>query len=468
MNHANIEDVRRAPGRTSRVRRPRQGRRSAAALSITAIGALVLGLFLGTPAAHADDYPSWDDVQAAKSNEAAAASEVTRIQGLIASLTQSVADTKAASEAAGNEYFTAQQALDAQARRLADLQSQADAQKKVADESASKAGQIAAQLSRDGGDTTALQLFFSTSTANTDELLQRLGQMDRVLSGTQAIYDKALEAKNTAQSLTDQATTAKTERDRLAKIAEDKMLKAQAAADAAAAALSNQQAHLGQLQAQLAALQDTTAKTVEQYQAGEAARAAAEAARQAQIEADRRAAEEAARQNGGGGGGGGSSDGGGGGSSDGGGGGPTSGSGGWVRPFGGYQSSGYGYRVPDCDYWGCSSSFHAGVDLADGSCGSPIYAAHSGTVVYAGWNGGYGNYIKINNGDGTGLATGYGHILNGGFNVWSGQWVGAGQVIAYAGNTGGSFGCHLHFEVYQDGSTINPINFMQNQGVYMG
>ncbi|MCE4027250.1 M23 family metallopeptidase [Microbacterium sp. Au-Mic1] len=461
MNHLNIEDARR-PGQASLVRRARAARlgrrRGGVALSIATVGALILGLLMGAPAAYADDYPSWDDVQAAKANEATAAAEVSRIQGLIATLTQNVADTKAAAEAAGNEYFAAQQALDAQARRLSDLQTQADAQKKVADDSASKAGQIAAQLSRDGGDTTALQLFFSNSTANKDELLQRLGQMDRVLSGTQAIYDKALEAKNTAQALTDQASAAKTERDRLAKIAEDKMQKAQAAADAAAAALANQQANLGQLQAQLAALQDTTAKTVAGYQAGEAARAAAEAARQAQLAAERQAAIDAAANNGGGGGGGGGSTGGG----------TGGGTGGWVRPFGGYQSSGYGYRVPDCDYWGCSSSFHAGVDLADGSCGSPIYAGHSGTVVYAGWNGGYGNYIKIDNGDGSGLATGYGHILNGGFNVGYGQWVNAGDVIAFAGNTGGSFGCHLHYEVYQWGSTINPISFMESQGVYMG
>ncbi|MBS1905279.1 MAG: M23 family peptidase, partial [Actinobacteria bacterium] len=247
MNHANIEDVRREPGQTPlarRARSPRRGRRNAAALSITAIGALVLGLFLGTPAAYADDYPSWDDVQAAKANEAATATEVSRIQGLIASLTQNVADTKAAAEAAGNEAFAAQQAANAQARRTDDLQAQADTQKKTADDAASKAGQIAAQLSRDGGDTTALQLFFSKSTANKDELLQKLGQMDRVLSGTQAIYDKALEAKNTAQSLTDQATKARAERDRLSQVAQDKLKAAQVAAAAAQAALTEQQSHL--------------------------------------------------------------------------------------------------------------------------------------------------------------------------------------------------------------------------------
>ena len=440
-------------------RRNRRG--IATVLSLGAVGALVVSLFVGAPAALADDYPSWDDVQAAKSNEAAAGAEVTRIQGLIASLTQNVADTKAVAESAGKEYFVAQEAMNAAARRLDDLQSQADAQKKVADETAGKAGQVAAQLSRDGGDTTALQLFFSGSKSNTDELLQRLGQMDRVLSGTQAIYDKAVEAKNTAQSLSDQASAAKTERDRLAQVARDKMQKAQAASQAAQAALADQQTHLGQLQAQLAALQDTTAKTVAGYQAGEAARAAAEAARKAAEDAARAAAAAAASNKAVGGGGGGGADSGGGSSGGGGGG------GGWVRPFGGYQSSGYGPRTPDCNANGCSSSFHRGVDLADGSCGDPIYAAHSGTVDYAGYNGGYGNYVSIDNGDGTGLGTGYGHIIDGGFNVYVGEQVSAGQVIAYAGNTGGSFGCHLHFEVYQDGYTINPITFMENQGVNM-
>ncbi|WP_295012610.1 M23 family metallopeptidase [uncultured Microbacterium sp.] len=457
MNIPNPDDVRRAPAQTSavrRIRRPRRRTLTAGALSLTAVGALIVSLFVGTPAALADDYPSWDDVQAAKASESATADQVNRIQGLIASLTQNVADTKAAAEVAGNEYFKAQQDANIQAERTRTLEGQAAEKKKLADESASKAGQVAAQLSRNGGDTTSLQLFFSGSKSNTDELLQRLGQMDRVLASTDAISSRAAQAKNTAQALTDQANAAKAERDRLSKIAEDKMQKAQAASEAAQAALADQQTHLGQLQAQLAALHDTTAKTVAGYEAGEAKRAAEEAARQAAAAAAReQAARDAAANSGGGGGGGG--------------GGSWSGSGGWVRPFGGYQSSGYGYRTPDCASWGCSSSFHAGVDLADGSCGSPIYAAHSGTVVYAGYNGGYGNYIKINNGDGTGLATGYGHILNGGFNVGYGQWVDAGQVIAFAGNTGGSFGCHLHYEVYQNGSTINPITFMENQGINM-
>ena len=101
----------------------------------------------------------------------------------------------------------------------------------------------------------------------------------------------------------------------------------------------------------------------------------------------------------------------------------------------------------------CSSGYHEGTDLGQ-ACWSGIYAAQSGTVVYAGYNGGYGNYIKIDHGGG--VATGYAHISYGGFYVGYGQWVNSGQLIAATGQTGNSFGCHLHFEVYVNGRTVNP------------
>ncbi|MGV2900669.1 M23 family metallopeptidase, partial [Microbacterium sp. AGC62] len=151
-----------------------------------------------------------------------------------------------------------------------------------------------------------------------------------------------------------------------------------------------------------------------------------------------------------------------GGGGGGGGGGGSQGSGGWCRPHGGGKSSGYGPRSQQCGPQGCSSSFHYGTDFANG-CGAAIYAAQSGTVDYAGYNGGYGNYIRIQHGGGIG--TGYAHIRNGGIIVRSGQWVRSGQVIAYAGNTGRSFGCHLHFEVYDRGNAINPVQFLARHGV---
>ena len=127
------------------------------------------------------------------------------------------------------------------------------------------------------------------------------------------------------------------------------------------------------------------------------------------------------------------------------------------------MSSGYGRRSSVCNANYCSSSFHYGYDFAPG-CGAAIYAAGAGRVVYVGRNGGYGNYIKIDHGGG--IATGYAHIVDGGFWVGYGQWVGAGQAIAATGNTGNSFGCHLHFETYVNGAAVNPSGFMAARGVY--
>jgi murein DD-endopeptidase MepM/ murein hydrolase activator NlpD len=417
------------------------------ALGLGALGVVALSAFgigSGVNAAYAASYPSWDDVQRAKNNEATKAAEVSRIEGLIQSLTQRVAETKAAAEAAGNEFYEAQQAYFAAIAEAESLQAQADEQSGIAEESARKAGQVAAQLYRNGGDDTALELFFAGSAASADELLSRLGTMDKMLGFNQSVYDKAVAARNSAQALTDQAVVARTERDRLQKVAEEKMIAAQEAAAAAEAALAEQTEYLGTLEAQLAALKDETASTVASYQEGERVRKEAE--RKAAEEAARRAAEQAKNNQGGGGGGGG--------------GGGNVGSGGWTRPHGGYRSSDYGPRMVQCGNGYCASGYHYGVDLANG-CGAPIFAAQSGTVDAAFYNGGYGNYVRIQHGGG--VATGYAHINS--FAVRSGQWVNAGQVIAYAGNTGNSFGCHLHFEVYINGGYTNPANFMAARGV---
>ena len=436
-------------------------------LALGAFGAAVLGVggVAGPmlPAAFAADYPSWDDVQAAMANESAKAAEVSKIQGLIQSLNQEVARTQAAAKVASDAFYEAQQAFFAQARRADELQAQADQQAALAAESANKAGRVAAQLYRDGGDDTSLELFFAGSASSTDDLLARLGTMDKLIERNKAVYSDAVTARDSAQSLSDQAVVARTERDRLQQEAERKMVIAQEAATAAQAALDAQTANLATLEAQLAALQDTTAKTLADYQAGVEAARIAEEKRQADLraEAERRAAEQAAAAaaaaaSGGGGGGGG-------GGSGGGAGGAVSGTG-WARPGSGGITSGYGPRYVQCGSGYCSSGYHEGTDLGQ-ACWSGIYAAQGGVVVYAGYNGGYGNYIKIDHGDG--IATGYAHISSGGFYVGYGQWVGSGQLIAATGNTGNSFGCHLHFEVYVYGRTTNPEPFMADRGVWL-
>src|SRR5690606_19493241 len=134
----------------------------------------------------------------------------------------------------------------AAAERAEELQAQADEQAKIADEAADKAARLAVQLYRNGGDETSLQLLLSGSAAGADDLLARLGQMDKLLARNQDVYAAAVTARDAARSLTDQADVARAERDRLQQIAEQKMIEAQAAADAAQAALDAQTAHLAE------------------------------------------------------------------------------------------------------------------------------------------------------------------------------------------------------------------------------
>lgn len=417
--------------------------------ALSAIALTAFGVSAGTQVAHAADYPSWDDVRRAKSNEAAKGAEIARIEKLIQTLTERAAAAEQAARVAGDEFFAAQQAFFEQAEKADELQKQADEQAGIAEESSRKAGQVATQLYRNGGDQAALELFLSDSSSGADSLLSRLGSMDQLLEYNRTIADRAAAARDSAQALSDQAKAARDERDRLQKIAEEKMIRAQQASDAAQAALEEKQNNLTTLQAQLAALKDKTAATVAAYQEGERKRKEEEARRRrAEEERRRREAEEAAKNHGGGGSGGG-----------GGGGGGGSGSGAWRRPHGGRISSYYGPRPVSCQNGKCSSSNHGGLDFANG-CGAPIYAAAAGTVDYAGYNGGFGNYTRIQHGGG--VATGYAHQSR--FAVSRGQHVSAGQVIGYAGNTGNSLGCHLHFEVYINGGRTNPYPFLQARG----
>jgi LysM repeat protein len=101
------------------------------------------------------------------------------------------------------------------------------------------------------------------------------------------------------------------------------------------------------------------------------------------------------------------------------------------------------------DYW----SGHLGIDIAAGE-GAQVWAADAGVVTIAqgGWNGGYGNVVMIDHGNG--WLTVYGHLSQ--INVVPCQGVYAGQLIGLAGNTGNSFGAHLHFETRENGGWINP------------
>jgi len=120
-------------------------------------------------------------------------------------------------------------------------------------------------------------------------------------------------------------------------------------------------------------------------------------------------------------------------------------------PCGGRVSSSFGMRLhPILGYY----RMHKGIDVAC-AYGSPVYAVIDGTVDYAGYKGGYGQYIGINGPGGVG--TGYGHLSR--IAVRSGTHVSRGQIVGYSGNSGLSTGPHLHFETYRYGATVNPRGF---------
>ncbi len=115
-------------------------------------------------------------------------------------------------------------------------------------------------------------------------------------------------------------------------------------------------------------------------------------------------------------------------------------------------TSPYGYRVHPITG---NYSFHNGVDLAAGS-GTPIYATKSGKVTTATYNYAYGYYVVVNHLDG--YSSLYGHMTH--YIVSEGDYVQRGQVIGYVGSTGYSTGPHLHFTIYYNGSTVNPMSYI--------
>ena len=120
------------------------------------------------------------------------------------------------------------------------------------------------------------------------------------------------------------------------------------------------------------------------------------------------------------------------------------------RPVNGPVTSGFGpRRHPILGYM----RMHAGLDFKAGY-GQPIYAVSDGVVAFAGRNGGYGNFVRLNHSGG--LASGYGHMSR--IAARPGGKVRRGQIIGYIGSTGLSTGPHLHYELYRNGRAINPMS----------
>jgi len=126
----------------------------------------------------------------------------------------------------------------------------------------------------------------------------------------------------------------------------------------------------------------------------------------------------------------------------------------WPAPTSYTITSPFGFRIHPIHY---TKKLHTGVDIAP-PWGDPIVAAQTGTIIYAGWLGGYGKAVMIDHGGG--YVTLYGHLSS--WNVGVGQKVNKGDTIGKCGTTGVSTGPHLHFEVRENGEYVDPMQYLKN------
>jgi murein DD-endopeptidase MepM/ murein hydrolase activator NlpD len=124
-------------------------------------------------------------------------------------------------------------------------------------------------------------------------------------------------------------------------------------------------------------------------------------------------------------------------------------------PVRGEISSPYGHREHPMSG---RDDFHAGIDIST-TPGNPVKATADGIVSFSGWSGGSGNLVVLEHGHG--FSTFYAH--NRMIHVKVGQKVKRGDVISYAGSTGNSTGPHVHYEIWKDGKSVNPVNYLKGR-----
>jgi murein DD-endopeptidase MepM/ murein hydrolase activator NlpD len=388
--------------------------------------------------------PSDSQLGAAKTEQDAAAAEVGRIAGLVATAEAELEKVGVQAEAAGTAYEQAQEQL----RQAQDRAAQTAAELEAAAQAVAAAEARIATFSHNsymnGSNLTTTAALLDS--AGPGELIQRAALLDYVATNQVDVLGE-LQVAKVAQANADSS----------ARSARDAMAAAEAAAESAKeradAQLAAQQAAYDQVSTQKAAyeqqLQAAQIHLLElqgarnAYDQWVAQKAAEEAAARAAAEkAARDAAAAAANRNnassGGGGGGGARGD--------------------YAQPAYGRVSSCFGAR------WGVT---HFGVDIAN-SIGTPIYAATSGVVKRAGPATGFGLAVYILGDDGN--VTVYGHVNQ--YFVDTGERVSAGEQIAEIGNRGQSTGPHLHFEVHTGGelysNQINPVPWLNARGIFLG
>lgn len=257
-------------------------------VSVAAVTVAVLALvvLVSPGSARADNYPSWDDVQAAKSSQAATQAELERIDGLVSGLQSTLAASQAEASRRWDENQAAQTAFSAAKATAESIGAQAAAAKIQADKSRAQAAVLAAQFARSGGNDLSVRLLVDSQ--NASDLLYKLGAMSKLSETTTGLYQQATQDENSAKSLGEQAVVAEDALGALAASAAATLTDAVAAQQSVQAALVDQESHSAQLAVQKRILTEGLNVTEAGYQAG------VEAERLARIQAEQAAAEAAA------------------------------------------------------------------------------------------------------------------------------------------------------------------------------
>ena len=251
-------------------RRPRGA--AAAVVSALAIAAgltLVVGsgAAIAAPAVRTVDYPTWGDVQRAKSSQAAKQAEVNKIQGILKQLSAQADALGKLAEQKAELFNRATTALAAATKKTDKLQGQADAAAAKAAMSSRRASALIAQLAQTGGGNISLGVLFG-SAKSTDQLLSTLGTANRLSQSSEDILKRAQFDKNAASSLAASAKVAEKKCKSLADDAQTANAAAKKASDAALVQLAEQKAAASTMYAQLASLKNSTASVEQQYQLG--------------------------------------------------------------------------------------------------------------------------------------------------------------------------------------------------------
>lgn len=280
---------------------------------------------------------------------------------------------------------------------------------------------------------------FIFDSSSVTELLSRIGDVNDIMHYDKALEEEYMAAREDVESIKKSYEEARHEQELLQKELDTKQAELDAQVEAAYTMIADIETLSDDAQAEYDAIAEEEAKAEETLQEAIRKRAAEEAAKNA-----------ANNANSGGNSGGSGGNSGGGGSS--GGGSATSLSNlQWPVPSCTLITSRFGYRVAPTTG---ASTYHGGLDIGAGM-GASIVAAGAGDVIYAGANGGYGNCVMIDHGNG--VVTVYAHMSS--IGVSYGQYVTAGQYVGAVGSTGVSTGPHCHFEIRINGVQTDPAAY---------